>query len=66
MTDSLVTKNTFDAGPLLVDNSVNDDLFSNIYEIIEDAKLTVTVLWMPSHSDEDETKKSKLPEWCTP
>ena len=24
------------------------------------------VLWMPSHSDTDESKKTKLPSWCTP
>ena len=63
---SLVTKNTFDAGPQAVDASVNDDIFSNIFDIISEAKLTVTVLWMPSHSDEDKTKKDKLPNWCTP
>ena len=31
VTDSLVTKNTFDAVPQAVEVSVNDDIFSNIY-----------------------------------
>ena len=65
ITDSDLLRKGFAAGSANAHLHKNSDIYHDIYQCIEEKSLSVTVLWMPSHSDDDPDKASKRPEWCT-
>ena len=61
ITDSKILSDTFSKGVPGAVSSKNDDLYTAILDHIESKSLSVSVFWMPSHSEDDETKAAKKP-----
>jgi hypothetical protein len=61
--DNLQVKDTFDKGKARATLSLNGDLYKEMFLLIETKNLSVTMTWMPSHTDKDSTKKK--PSWLT-
>jgi Ribonuclease HI len=64
-TDSKILSDTFAKGVPGADSSKNDNLHLDLHDHIKSKSLSMSVYWMPSHSEDDETKAAKKPDWCT-
>ena len=63
VTDNLKNSETFNKGPEHADNTINRDLFSEIFKLVSGKSISLTVSWMPSHQDKKDP--SEWPSFLT-
>lgn len=62
-TDNKIARDTYNKGKHRAEIANHADLWSEIFQQIDDKYLDITVYWMPSHTEEHPEKKEKAPVW---
>jgi hypothetical protein len=62
ITDSEPFYKAFCKGPELASTSINEDLLTDLFQLIDHKSIFLSMQWMPSHLDDPNVKKVR-PEW---
>ena len=62
-TDNKIARDTYNKGKDRARLANHADLWSEIFQCIEEKYIDLKVYWMPSHTDKHPEKKEKAPAW---